>query len=97
ASLQRISKLPAETLILPGHVSQPVAFDGIPLVAPLSEAKKGSVNLDLPVREFAAWVLSRIPPTPPNHHEIIRFNEKGHWPEDAPAELEAGANRCAVS
>jgi hypothetical protein len=44
-----------------------------------------------------ANVLSRIPPNPPNHLRIVQINE-GHEPvpEDV-LELEAGANRCAVS
>jgi hypothetical protein len=36
-----------------------------------------------------------LPPTPPNHAQIVASNESGQWPED-PVELEAGANRCAV-
>jgi hypothetical protein len=41
-------------------------------------------------------ILARIPPTPPNHAQIIALNERGApLPED-PTELEAGANRCAI-
>ena len=36
-SLQRLLALGPETLVLPGHTSEPVAFDGEPICAPLSE------------------------------------------------------------
>jgi glyoxylase-like metal-dependent hydrolase (beta-lactamase superfamily II) len=97
ASLQKIVTLPAETLILPGHVSQPVPFDGIPLHARLDEVSKRVQSLQLTMSDFVTWILGRIPPTPPNHHRIIQLNEQGLWPEGDPTDLEAGANRCAVS
>ena len=97
ASLQKVLRLPAETLVLPGHVSQPVPFDSIPMCARLDEVRERITNLRLSVSDFVNWVLDRIPPTPPNHHRIIQFNEQGLWPEGDPTDLEAGANRCAVS
>src|SRR5260370_34516736 len=36
-SLHKLLALPSETLVLPGHASQPVPFDGEPVVARLSE------------------------------------------------------------
>jgi len=89
--------LPPETLVLPGHVNQPVPFDGIPICARLEEAGDRVEKLHLPVSDFVNWVLDRIPPTPPNHRKIVRLNEQGLWPEGDPTDLEAGANRCAVS
>jgi len=97
ASLQRILALPAETLILPGHVSQPVPFDGVPLYARLAEVRERVQSLQLSMSDFVTWILGRIPPTPPNHHQIVELNEQGLWPEGDPTDLEAGANRCAVS
>jgi glyoxylase-like metal-dependent hydrolase (beta-lactamase superfamily II) len=97
ASLQRLVKLPAETIILPGHTNQAADFDGIPLTAPLSEVSQRIAHLHLPLNDFLKWILARIPPTPPNHHQIVRLNEQGLWPEGDPTDLEAGANRCAVS
>jgi hypothetical protein len=84
-------------VVLPGHVSQPVPFDGIPIYARLDEVSDRITNLRLSVNDFVNWVLDRIPPTPPNHHQIIQLNQKGLWPEGDPTDLEAGANRCAVS
>lgn len=46
---------------------------------------------------FVRTTLSRIPPTPPNYARIVRLNEAGALPEGDPTELEAGANRCAIS
>ena len=42
-------------------------------------------------------ILARIPPAPPNHQRIVAQNESGQWPDGDPVELEAGANRCAVT
>ena len=43
--------------------------------------------------ESVEAVLARIPP---NHAVTVELNERGELPGD-PAELEAGANRCAVA
>jgi len=96
-SLRRILSLPPETLILPGHVSHPVPFDGVPLYARLAEVRERVQSLHLPVGDFMAWILGRIPPTPPNHHQIVQLNEQGLWPEGDLTDLEAGANRCAIA
>jgi glyoxylase-like metal-dependent hydrolase (beta-lactamase superfamily II)/rhodanese-related sulfurtransferase len=97
ASLKRILALPAETLILPGHVNHPAPFDGVPLYTRLAEVQERVQSLQLPMSDFVTWILGRIPPTPPNHHQIVQLNEQGLWPEGDPTDLEAGANRCAVS
>jgi hypothetical protein len=39
---------------------------------------------------------ARLPPTPPNFVRIVDLNEAGEFPTGDPADLEAGANRCAV-
>ena len=46
---------------------------------------------------FVDTILARIPPTPPNHEQIIAFNEAGALPTGDPTALEAGANRCAIA
>ena len=96
-SLQKILALPGETFILPGHISQPVPFDGVPLYARLGQVSERIKSLRLAPGDFVEWILGRIPPTPPNHHQIVQLNEQGLWPEGDPTDLEAGANRCAVS
>ncbi len=103
-SLARILELPERTLILPGHVNQPVPFDGRPIAATLGRVRREVEALTRWFREgtsveadgFAGWLLGRIPATPPNHHEIVRLNQSETATADLEA-LEAGANRCSVS
>jgi glyoxylase-like metal-dependent hydrolase (beta-lactamase superfamily II) len=97
-SLQWLTALPAGTLVLPGHTSQPVAFDHDPVVATMDEVVARVDLLQSDEQEFVTSILGRIPPTPPNHHLIVQLNEAGLLPESSDiVELEAGANRCAVS
>lgn len=95
-SLQRLLALPPETRVLPGHSSQPVAFDGRAIVGSLGTVREQAELLQVPEETFVELLLSRIPPTPPNHQHIIEYNEAGLLPEGNLSELEAGANRCAV-
>jgi glyoxylase-like metal-dependent hydrolase (beta-lactamase superfamily II)/rhodanese-related sulfurtransferase len=95
-SLQRLFGLPGTIAILPGHTSAPIAFDGQPLVAPLAEVR---VRLGAALDSEAAFlqrVLAHLPPTPPNHGQIVGYNEAGELPAGDLSELEAGANRCAA-
>jgi glyoxylase-like metal-dependent hydrolase (beta-lactamase superfamily II)/rhodanese-related sulfurtransferase len=99
ASLQHLlTKLPSETVILPGHTGQPVPFDGQPLQETLGELER-KVEL-LGERDEAVFIealIERIPETPGNHLQIVEINERDQQGPDDPTELEAGANRCAVS
>ncbi|MBI4503789.1 MAG: MBL fold metallo-hydrolase [Gemmatimonadetes bacterium] len=94
-SLQRIARLPKETLVLPAHTSQPVAFDDTPLVATLADVRRHATLLSLGEKEFVDAVLAHIPPPPANHLKIVQLNEAGSFPADV-ADLEVGGNRCAV-
>ena len=95
-SLQRLLELPVETLVLSCHTSEPIAFDGRPVVAALGDVR-GAVSLLAEEEQvFVEALLKRIPPTPPNHLHIVMFNEAGELPEGDPTLLEAGANRCAA-
>lgn len=96
-SLQRLLTLSPETLILPGHTSEPIAFDGQPVVASLAEVQQRVELLSAPETDFVEALLARIPPTPPNHHPIVTLNESGATFEGDPTDLEAGANRCAIA
>src|SRR5437016_1980097 len=96
ASLQRLVALPPDTVILPAHTSEPVAFDGRPISATLREVQERTSLLHETEEPFVSRVLARLPPTPPNHHRIVALNHAGALPDD-PTELEAGANRCAVA
>jgi glyoxylase-like metal-dependent hydrolase (beta-lactamase superfamily II) len=97
ASLRQLAALPPETLILPGHTSEPAPFDGKPIVATLADVVGGVAMLGLTEEAFLTAILARIPPTPPNHAQIVALNEAGELPGGDPTDLEAGANRCAVS
>jgi glyoxylase-like metal-dependent hydrolase (beta-lactamase superfamily II)/rhodanese-related sulfurtransferase len=96
ASLHRLAALPPETVVLPAHTSEPVAFDGRPISATLREVQERTSLLRETEETFVHQILTRLPPTPPNHHRIVALNEAGTLPDD-PTELEAGANRCAVA
>jgi len=96
-SLHKLLALPSETLVLPGHASQPVPFDGKPVVARLSEIDEHIGLLHETRTVFVETLVQRLPPTPPNYERITRLNEAGLVPEGDVTELEAGANRCAIS
>lgn len=95
-SLQRLFALPDDTLILPGHLSEPIAFDGEPVAAALADVRERVTLLNLGEANFVSTILSRIPPTPPNHQLIVHANEAGQFPDGDVTDVEAGANRCAV-
>jgi len=96
ASLRRLVALPPDTVVLPAHTSEPVAFDRQPISATLREVQERTSLLRETEETFVSQILTRLPPTPPNHHRIVALNEAGTLPDD-PTELEAGANRCAVA
>ncbi len=96
-SLQRLLALPPETIVLPGHTNAPIAFDQTPLRATISEVRERVELLRAEEDAFVTTLLGRIPATPPNHHRIVALNEAGAFPDGDPTDLEAGANRCAVS
>ena len=97
ASLMRLTALSPGTIILPGHTSEPAPFDGQPITATLAEVANRVGMLGLSEEAFLDAILARIPPAPPNHARIVALNEAGEMPDGDPTDLEAGANRCAVS
>jgi glyoxylase-like metal-dependent hydrolase (beta-lactamase superfamily II) len=96
-SLHRLITLPPETLILPAHTSEPIAFDGQPVAASLAEVQQRVDLLQKSEIIFVETILARIPPTPPNHQRIVALNKSGGMFDGDPTDLEAGANRCAVA
>jgi glyoxylase-like metal-dependent hydrolase (beta-lactamase superfamily II)/rhodanese-related sulfurtransferase len=96
-SLHMLLALPPETTVLPGHTNTPVAFDGDPIAATLADILE-QVGVIHATREvFLEHILAHIPATPPNYERITRLNESGALPERGVTDLEAGANRCAIS
>ena len=96
-SLCRLRSLPSHLPVLPSHTSAPVPFDGIPLAASLEQVFSRLDGWFASEDEFVARLLSRLPPTPPNYQQIVDLNERGVSPAVDVTELEAGANRCAIS
>lgn len=96
-SLQRLLSLAPETVVLPAHISHAIPFDGKMVRATLGELKGKLELLSLPKASFIETTLKRIPSAPPNYLTIASLNKQGSFEGYHPADLEAGANRCAVA
>ena len=96
-SLRYLLGLPPETLVLPGHTSEPVPFDEEPVSGKIAEVREKIEALGASEDDFVERVLEHLPPAPSNHHRIVKLNEAGGLPEEEITELEVGANRCAAS
>jgi glyoxylase-like metal-dependent hydrolase (beta-lactamase superfamily II) len=97
ASLGQLTRsLPSEIVVLPGHASEPIEFDGRPVSARMSDVAEWLASWLTSESTFVDRVTANLPPTPPNFIRIIDLNEAGEFPVSDPTELEAGANRCAV-
>ena len=86
-SLQRLLRLDPGILVLPGHTSEPIAFNGQPVAASLGEIRARLALLREPEATFVDTILARIPPTPPNHEQIIALNEAGELPAGDPTSV----------
>ena len=82
--------------MLPAHASEPIAFDGLPIAAPMEDINGWLAGWLTSESGFVDRVTSHLPPAPPNFVRIVALNEGGDFPTSDPTELEAGANRCAV-
>jgi glyoxylase-like metal-dependent hydrolase (beta-lactamase superfamily II) len=96
-SLQSIRDLGPEVLLLPAHTNQPVAFDRQAIASTVAEADQWLSPWLQSESGFVERLVSRLPDTPPNFVKIVEFNERGQLPTGDVTDLEAGANRCAVS
>jgi glyoxylase-like metal-dependent hydrolase (beta-lactamase superfamily II)/rhodanese-related sulfurtransferase len=96
-SLKTLLALSASTLVLAGHTSTPVPFDGVPMMTTLAEVEEQVALLHVSRSDFVQTLLERLPATPPNYRQIVTLNEQGRLPDGPVTELEAGANRCAIS
>jgi glyoxylase-like metal-dependent hydrolase (beta-lactamase superfamily II) len=95
-SLQHLADHPDDTMILPGHASDPVPFNDEIVGAPLRVVKSEVEALQWAEEQFVDRVTKNVPPTPPNHETVITANTTGDWPTGDVVDLEAGGNRCAV-
>jgi glyoxylase-like metal-dependent hydrolase (beta-lactamase superfamily II)/rhodanese-related sulfurtransferase len=96
-SLHKLLKLPDEVMILPAHTNTPVSFDGKIISSTIGEVKTNLSLLKTSRDNFVTFILDHIPPTPPNYLSIVDKNIKGDFSDINPVDLEAGANRCAIS
>jgi len=96
-SLARLLVLDPGALVLPAHTGEPIAFDGQAVCARLKDVAPALSEWIASEQTFVERITSRLPPTPPNFTRIVELNEAGTLPEGDPTDLEAGANRCAVS
>jgi glyoxylase-like metal-dependent hydrolase (beta-lactamase superfamily II) len=96
ASLSRLRALQGQVVVLPGHASEPIAFDGQAVVSPMNDVARWLSAWLESESAFVHRVTANLPPTPPNFSRIVELNESGDLPPGDPTDLEAGANRCAV-
>ena len=95
-SLQHLLELSGQTIVFPGHTSEPPAIDGRPICDELNRVSSRIAAWLQSEDDFVRTILDRIPPTPLNYLKIVELNEAGALPEGDVTDLEAGANRCAV-
>ena len=95
-SLIQLLKLNENIRVLPAHISEAVAFDNKLIGETINNLKNKLDMLKLNEAEFINFTMSRIPPTPPNYLTIATLNKQGNYEGYTPADLEAGANRCAI-
>ena len=96
-SLQKLVTLQNSLIVYPGHISHPVSFDNNMVCSSLGDINKNVNVLQLNEEDFIDSILQKIPETPPNYEEIVKLNIKGNAKGADLIELEAGANRCAIS
>ena len=96
-SLKKILLLPDHVLVLPAHTNTPVPFDGVMICSTIKEAKANISLLQSNEGDFINFLLDRLPPTPANYLSIVEKNLAGDFSGINPLDIEAGANRCAVS
>lgn len=96
-SLLTLLSLEDSVVVLPSHTSQPVDFDNQPIQTSIGFVKNNVAMLQLDEKDFTDTILQRIPATPTNYLAIVELNLKGDYSGINPIDLEAGANRCAIS
>jgi len=70
--LHKLLALPSDTLVLAGHTSEPVPFDGIPIAARLAEIIEAVEIIHAPRDLFIEHIMARISTNtaqlPPDRH-----------------------------
>ena len=96
-SLKKLLQLPDTVWILPAHTNKPVEFDRKMIYATIGSVKNNISLLKSDENEFTGFLLQRIPEPPSNYLKIVDKNIRGDSANGEAADLEAGANRCAIS
>lgn len=96
-SLNKLLALPDSVIVFPAHTNKPVEFDNTLIKTTIGEAKKNIALLRSSEEEFITSLLQKTPATPPNFLSIIEKNIAGNYEGINPIDLEAGANRCAIT
>jgi glyoxylase-like metal-dependent hydrolase (beta-lactamase superfamily II)/rhodanese-related sulfurtransferase len=96
-SLQAIRHLNLDSIVLPAHTNKPAAFDGRPVESTIAGVSSWLDEWLSSETGFVDRLVSRLPETPPNFIKIVELNERGELPNGDVTDLEAGANRCAIS
>jgi glyoxylase-like metal-dependent hydrolase (beta-lactamase superfamily II)/rhodanese-related sulfurtransferase len=96
-SLMKLINCDPELIVFPGHISKPVPFDHQIISVSIKDIKEKVSSLSLPREEFINTIISKIPPTPPNYLKVAELNLSGEIKDLDVKEIEAGANRCAIS
>jgi len=95
-SLQKILLFDPATLILPAHFATSIGFDQGLITERLDILVPKIPSLVLTLDEFVPTLLAKLPPTPTNYLTIASINRSGDHTHYKLADLEAGANRCAI-
>lgn len=96
-SLQKIMSLDIELLVMPAHFSSSIQVGQKFITEKLQHLKEKIKALSYTERDFINNILENLPPTPPNYLTISEINKVGQYENYVLADLEAGANRCAIS
>jgi len=96
-SLTKLMDLDKSVMLMPGHTNRPVAFDRQPIQSTLKEVVETTPLLKESEEEFVQSLLNRIPNPPENYLKIVDKNISANFTDISAADLEAGANRCAIS
>ena len=95
-SLQKILLLDPATVILPAHLATSLGLHQGLIAERLDNLVNKIPALELTIEEFVQTLLDKLPPTPPNYLAISAINRSGNHADHNLADLEAGANRCAI-
>jgi glyoxylase-like metal-dependent hydrolase (beta-lactamase superfamily II) len=96
-SLKKLMDLDKSVMVMPGHTSQPVAFDHKAIYTNLEKVLSDLPLLSMEENQFVQSLLKRIPNPPENYLKIVDKNISGNFTDINTVDLEAGANRCAIS